>query len=131
LQAFGVLIGNSAAQNKQNIFRLLFAKERYDARNNSIVCARKNGKANAVYVFLNGGTDDHLRCLAQSSVNDLHSCIAERAGDDLSSAVVAIETGLGDKYANWRGPFHSPQVYAGRHQCLRVVCHALEYFQLV
>ena len=58
--------------------------------------ARKNGEADDVDIFLDGGGGDHLWSLAEASVDDLHTGVAEGAGDDFSAAVVPIEAGLGD-----------------------------------
>ncbi len=44
-----------------------------------------------------GGGRDHLRRLVQAGVDDLHPGVAQRGGDDLGAAVVAVETGLGDE----------------------------------
>ena len=64
--------------------------------------AGEDGEADAVDVFLDGGGDDHLGCLAEAGVDDLHACVAEGAGDDLCATVVAIEAGLGYEDADGR-----------------------------
>ena len=51
-----------------------------------------------VDVFLEGGLGDHLRGLADTRVDDFHASVAEGARDDLGTAVVAIEAGLGDEH---------------------------------
>ena len=40
--------------------------------------------------------DDLLRRLAQAGVDHLHAGVAQRAGDDLGAAVVAVEPRLGN-----------------------------------
>ena len=50
-------------------------------------------------IFLNGGADDGFRFLMQADVDDFETCFDERADNDLCTAVVAIETGLGDEDA--------------------------------
>ena len=62
--------------------------------------AGQNGQADDVHVFLDGGLDDHLRCLAQAGVDDLHACVAQGTGDDLGAAVVAVQARLGHQDAN-------------------------------
>src|SRR5262249_39154274 len=42
---------------------------------------------------------DHLRRLMQAGVNDFHAGVTERGGDDFGTAVVAVESGLGNQYA--------------------------------
>ncbi len=66
-----------------------------------VVSAGEDGKADDVYVFLDGGGGDHFRGLAEAGVDDLHAGVAEGAGDDFGAAVVAIEAGLGDQHSNF------------------------------
>ena len=54
-----------------------------------------------MHVFLQGGSDDHLRRLAQAGVDDFHAGIAEGAGDHFGAAVVTVETGLGHQDADF------------------------------
>ncbi len=95
-----VLVGDGAAEDKEDVFGLLFAQECGDARDDDVVGAGEDGEADAVDVFLDGGGDDHLGGLAEAGVDDLHAGIAEGAGDDFCAAVVAVEAGLGDEDAD-------------------------------
>ncbi len=48
----------------------------------------------------NDAFDDHFGSLAQAGVDDFHSGVAQCARDDLGAAIMAVEAGLGDEYAN-------------------------------
>ena len=67
----------------------------------SIVRAGKDGKANDIHVFLLGRGGNHFRRLAQAGVDNLHAGVAQRAGNNLCAAIVAVEAGLGDQDANF------------------------------
>jgi hypothetical protein len=56
-----------------------------------------------VDVLLDGGLDDLLGCLMQPGVDDLVPGVAQRSGDHLGAAVVAVEARLGDEDASWHG----------------------------
>src|SRR5690348_3271419 len=60
--------------------------------------AGENREPDRVYVLLDGGRDDLLRCLVQPGVDDLHAGVAQRAGDHLRPPVVAVEPGLRDDH---------------------------------
>ena len=60
------------------------------------VGAGEDAEADDVGVLLGGGRDDLLRALPQAGVDDLHARVAQRAGDHLGAAVVAVESRLGD-----------------------------------
>ena len=62
--------------------------------------AAEDRQADDVDVLLHRGRGDHLRRLVQAGVDDLHAGVAQRGGDDLGAAVVAVEAGLGDQNAN-------------------------------
>ena len=94
----------------EDVFGMLLAEQRGDARDDDVVRAGEDGEADAVDVFLNGGGDDHLGRLAQAGVDDLHAGVAQGAGDDLRSAVVAVEAGLGYEDADWRGAGHGQSI---------------------
>ncbi len=90
-----IFIGDGAAEDEEDVFCVLLAEERGDARDDDVVGAGEDGEADAVDVLLDGGRDDHLGGLAEAGVDDLHASVAEGAGDDLCAAVVAVEAGLG------------------------------------
>ena len=70
------------------------------AREQRHVRAAQDRQADDVDVFLDGGGGDHLRRLVQSGIDDFHAGVAERGGDDLGAAIVSVEAGLGNEYAN-------------------------------
>ena len=51
-------------------------------------------------ILLNGGHGDHLRRLADAGVDDLHTRVAQSPGNDLCPPVMAVQTRLGDQYAD-------------------------------
>jgi hypothetical protein len=53
-----------------------------------------------VGVLLDHRRGDLLRGLVQARVDDLHAGVAKRPGDDLRTAVVAVEAGLGNDDAD-------------------------------
>jgi hypothetical protein len=52
---------------------------------------------------LNDGLNDLLGRLVEPRVNNFHAGVAQSAGDYLGAAVMAIEAGLGDDYADLLG----------------------------
>ena len=70
------------------------------AREELDVGAGEDAEADDVDVFLQRRFGDHLGRLADAGVDHLAAAIAERAGDDLGAAVVAIQPGLRDKHAD-------------------------------
>jgi len=101
-----IFIGDGAAEDEKDVSRFLFAEELNDARHDDVVGAGEDGEANAVDVFLDGGRDDHLGGLAETSVDDFHAGVAEGAGDDFGAAIVAVQARLGDEDADWRCWWH-------------------------
>ncbi|MCU1252606.1 MAG: hypothetical protein JWQ49_5635 [Edaphobacter sp.] len=91
---------------------MLFTEQGGDTRDDDVVGAGEDGEADAVDVFLDGGGDDHLRGLAKAGVDDLHARVAEGSGDDLGSAVVAVQAGLGYEDADWSGAGHGQSIRA-------------------
>jgi hypothetical protein len=100
-QAFDVLLRDGAAYDDENVVRTLGLEQRHHAGHDGIVGAAQDGEANDLDVFLDGGVDDHLRSLSQAGVDDLHAGVAQATRNHFGSAVVAIEAGLGDQYADW------------------------------
>ena len=113
-EGLDVLGGDGAAEDEEDVFRVLGAKELGDAGDDGIVGAGEDGEADAVDVFLDGGGDDHLGGLTEASVDNLHACVAEGAGDDLGAAVMAVEAGFGDEDADGGRVGHVlPQEWTG------------------
>jgi len=96
LQGGDVGGGDDAADEDGDVGHAFVVEEFHELRADGVVRAGKNGEADDVNVFLDGGGGDHLGRLAQAGVDDLHAGVAEGAGDDFGAAVVSVEAGLGD-----------------------------------
>src|ERR1041384_2028986 len=92
--------GNDAANEYGYVIHAFFAEKIHQLGTDGVVGAGKDGKADHVDVFLDGGRGDHLRGLSQAGVDDLHAGIAEGASDDFSAAIMAVEAGFGDQDSN-------------------------------
>ena len=60
----------------------------------------KYGEADHVDVFLQRGVDDLFGCLPEAGIDHFEAGVAKGAGDYLRAAVVAIQAGLGNQYAD-------------------------------
>ena len=96
LQRVHVLRGNDAAARDEDVVASLLVQQLAHARKQRHVRAAEDRQADDVDVFLHGGGGDHLGRLMQTGVDDFHAGVAERGGDDLRAAIVAVEAGLGD-----------------------------------
>ena len=110
-QGFHILIGNDSADHDQNIVHLVLAQQVHYARHDRVMRARKNGEANHMHIFLQRRIDDHLWSLAQAGVDDFHAGVAQRAGDYLCAAIVAIEAGFSNQNPNLSWLIHRLIVY--------------------
>lgn len=88
--------GDDAADEDGDVVHAFFVEEFHELRAERVVGAGKDGKADDVDVFLDGGGGDHLWGLAQAGVDDFHPGVAEGAGDDFGAAVVAVQPRLGN-----------------------------------
>ena len=96
-EAVDILIGDDAADEDEHVVHFVLLEQIHDARDDGVVRTGKNGKADDLDIFLQGGADDHFGGLAEAGIDDLHAGIAQGASDHLGAAVVAVETGLGDE----------------------------------
>ena len=87
-----------------------------NARDDDVVCAGEDGETDAVDVFLDGSGDDHFGGLAKAGVDDLHAGITQSTGDDFGAAIVAVEAGFCDEYAD-RGLAMRSRVYVRQRSC--------------
>src|SRR5512132_1461915 len=69
----------------------------HDSWTECFMRAAQNGNSNSVDIFLKGCGRDHLRCLPEPGIDDLHPGIAKRACDHFRSAVMSVESRLSDK----------------------------------
>ena len=100
LEGGDVLIGDDAADQHEHVVHLALVQQVHDAGDDRVVRAGKDGQADHVDVFLQGGVDDHLGSLAQAGIDDFHASVAQGAGDHFRAAIVAVEAGLGDEHAD-------------------------------
>src|SRR5205814_10694030 len=100
LERFDVILGNDPAARDQDVIPALCAHQLLDAGNQCHVRSTQDGKTDDVDVFLDRGGRDHLRRLVKAGVNDLHSSITKRGGDDFCATIVAIQTRFCDEYPN-------------------------------
>jgi hypothetical protein len=77
------------------------------------VGARQERQANTISVFLQHSLCDLFRGLMQAGVDDFETVIPEGSGNGLGTAVVTIESGLGDDDAI--GAFHEHQTLRNTH----------------
>ena len=95
-----IAFGDDASTSNQYIVHLFFFHQTENLGEDGHVCAGEYRDANGVHVFLQGGVHHHLRRLAQTGVDDLHTGIAQSGGDDAGAAVVPVEADFGYQYAD-------------------------------
>src|SRR4051794_31629223 len=95
LELGDVLGRDGAPDGDDDVARVLLAQQLDDLGDQRHVGAREDREADGVGVLLEDGLDDLLRRLVQARVDDLHAGVAQRAGDDLRAAVMAVEARLG------------------------------------
>ena len=103
LEALEVGLGDDAAAEDDDVVRAALLQLVDDGGEERVVGAAHDREPDGVHVLLHGGGGDHLGRLVQAGVDDLEAGVAERAGDDLGAAVVAVEPGLGDEDAELAG----------------------------
>src|ERR687883_296792 len=72
-------------------------------RTSSESCRRREVTSDALLLALGEpplDVVDQLGGLMQAGINHFHAGVAQRRGDDLGAAVVAVEARLGDEHAN-------------------------------
>ena len=96
LQGGDVGFGDDASDKNGDIVHAFLMEEFHELGADGVVRAGKDGEADDVDVFLDGGGGDHLRGLAQAGVDHFHSGVAQGTGDDFRAAVVTVQARLGD-----------------------------------
>ena len=99
LEGGDVGLGNDAADEYGDVVHAFFVEEFHELGADGVVRAGEDGKADDVDVFLDGGGGDHLRRLAEAGVNHFHASVTQCARDNLRSAIVAIQAGLGNQHS--------------------------------
>ena len=95
-----VALRDDPADEDADIFQSRLPEKLQDARHERHVCAAEDAQSEPVRVFVGNGSHDRFGSLPQAGVNDLHSGIAQGAGDDFDAAVVAVEADLGENDTN-------------------------------
>src|SRR4030042_4935181 len=68
--------------------------------------SRKDGEADDVNVFLDGGVDDLLRGLPQSGKNYFHAGIPQPESHHFGAPVVPVQTGFAHKHLDFSSCIH-------------------------
>ena len=88
--------GNDAADEDGNVVHPFIVEQLHELRADGVVRAGKDGEADDIDVFLDGGGGDHFGSLPETGVDHFQAGVTEGAGDDFGTAVVAVKTGLGN-----------------------------------
>ena len=88
---------DGAADNDRDVARVGCPQRLDGAGRQRDVRAGQDRKPHQRNVFLQRDRHDVLDALADAGVDHLETGVAQRAGDDLGAAVMAVETGFGDK----------------------------------
>ena len=95
-QLLRVVVWDRAPDHHDDVLNAVLPQELEDARHQRHVRAGEDRDADGVCVLLDRGLDDLLGRLVKPGVDDLHAGVAQRAGDDLGTAIVPVEARLGD-----------------------------------
>src|SRR5690606_34804353 len=101
LECLGVLFGDDAATEEQDIIDAALLELFDDTREEFEMRAGENAETDDIDVFLEGGFGDHFGRLADAGVDHLAATVAQGAGDDLGTAIMAIEARLRDENADF------------------------------
>ena len=91
-------VRNDPADDHQHVVHSFFPEQFHQSRADVHVGPRENRQADRIGIFLQRRRQHLLGGLAQPGVDDLHAGVAQRPGDDLGAAVVAVEARLGDDH---------------------------------
>src|SRR5258708_29179446 len=89
-----IFIRNDAAAENRDVAGAALRQQANDLGEERHVRSRQDAEADRVHVFLHGRFGDHLGCLMQSRVNHFEAAVAERACDNLRTAIVTVEARL-------------------------------------
>src|SRR5215207_2106564 len=122
LDLVDILARDRAAGNDEHVVELALTQGLHDPGKVREMGTGKNAKSDHVNVFLQRGICNHFGRLEQASVDHLHPCISEGAHHYLRTAIVSVETRLGDQYPDWRGSLTRPRGQLGL-RLSRFSCH--------
>src|SRR5262245_66466478 len=92
-----ILLRNDSSAKDCNIPRLFFPEEPEHLAEQSHMGGGMDGKTDSVHVFLKRRGGDLFRSVVDAEIDHLHAGIPQRPSDDLNSAVVTVETNLGNQ----------------------------------
>ena len=112
-QLGNVGLRDRAADDDRDVARVGRPQRLDGAGRQGDVRAGQDRKPHQRNVFLQRDRHDVLDALPDAGVDHLETRVAQRAGDDLRAAVMAVETGFGDEntngHQNTTGCWNSPQ----------------------
>src|SRR6266576_190170 len=94
LERLHVFGGDDAAARDQDLVPPRLSEQLLHPREQRHVRSGENRQADHVHVFLDRRLRDLLGGLVQARIDHFHPGVAQRGGDDLGAAVVAVEPGL-------------------------------------
>ena len=97
LERRNIRLRNDAAADDEDVVHAFSTDEIDDLREEMRMCARKDGHRDDVDVFLKGSFCDLLRRAAKTRVNNLKTCVAKCASNDLCAAVMTVKTWLSNE----------------------------------
>src|SRR5438874_12771139 len=89
-----------AADYNQHIIEAFLLHELHDARAKRHMSSGKHGESNDVDIFLQRRVDHLFGSLPESGVDDFETGIAKSAGNHFRTAVMPIESWLGNEHTN-------------------------------
>ena len=96
-----VLLRHNAADEHEAVGHPFLAQQLNNPRAQRVVRAAQYRNAYSVDVLLKRGSGNHLWRLPQTGVDDFHSRVTKRAGDDLRPTIVTVKPGLCYEYADF------------------------------
>jgi Transmembrane secretion effector len=95
-----ILVGENAAGHHQDVVGAVLAQQFHHLGEDRHVRAGEDAHQDGVHVLLDSRLDDHLRRLANASVDDLHPGVAQGPRDHLRATIVPVEAGLRHQHAD-------------------------------
>ena len=86
-----ISLRNDTATDDQYIVHAILMEKVDDFREQMTMSTRKNAHSNNIDVLLQSSFSNLLRRLAKPRIDDLEASITQRAGNDLSAAVMAVK----------------------------------------
>jgi len=100
LKRGNIPLGDDAAHHHEDVIQFLLFHLLYQFFADGQVGPGHDGEANHIHGLLEGRIDDLVDALMEACVDDFHPCVPKRLGNDLRSAIMAIEARLRNQYTN-------------------------------